>query len=263
MKRFYVSENDRFEFSSTSKGNQIKWFKGNTYLKANTMGYEGIVEALIGELLNYIITDFAFVDYYPCEIEEDGRVYSGCYSYNCLNEGETFVSLYKILKLKYKNIDGVLRKINGKDLVNLIISTVKEVCNIDITSYLQFIVSLDAITLNEDRHLNNINILFYNNKYSIAPIFDNGLSLLSDTRDYQLDYPVSKNIRKVKSKPFSTDFLKQVSYFPSQLIVIDFDSFMSSIELNKAEFKTKGGMRARQVLLRRLRELEGILWRRL
>lgn len=44
MKVFNVSRENRFELSSTSKGNQIKWVKGNKFLKADTMGYESIAE---------------------------------------------------------------------------------------------------------------------------------------------------------------------------------------------------------------------------
>lgn len=50
----YMSRNNRFSLSSTSRGNQIKWFSNNMYIKADTMGCEGIVEALVSELLKYI-----------------------------------------------------------------------------------------------------------------------------------------------------------------------------------------------------------------
>lgn len=35
---FKVNVKDRFNLSSTSKGNQIKWFKDNIYLKADSLG---------------------------------------------------------------------------------------------------------------------------------------------------------------------------------------------------------------------------------
>ena len=38
-----VSRSNRFSLSSTSKGNQIKWFSNNMYIKADTMGCEVIL----------------------------------------------------------------------------------------------------------------------------------------------------------------------------------------------------------------------------
>ena len=37
MNTFRLSSNSRFSLSSTSKGNQIKWFHNTLYIKADTM----------------------------------------------------------------------------------------------------------------------------------------------------------------------------------------------------------------------------------
>ena len=46
-------------------------------------------------------------------------------------------------------------------------------------------------------------------QYRLCPIFDNGLSFLSDLKDYPLDADLYANIGKVDAKPFSRDFLMQ------------------------------------------------------
>lgn len=261
---FHVSVADRFYLSSTSKGNQIKWFKNNMYLKADTMGYEGFAEALTSELLHFVVSDYDFIDYYLCNIIEDGKLYKGCYSSNYLKSSESFISIYRLLQKVDKKVDITLKKFKGKDLVDYVIDTVRLVSNIDCKDYFGYIVKFDAIILNEDRHLNNINLIYDNNYhvFRFAPIFDNGLSLLSDTTDYPLYTPINKCMESVKSKPFSTKFSKQVSYFDSDLLKIDFDGFLSSLNTNKDLFDCDEYKRAKDVILYRLEKMEGILWQR-
>jgi hypothetical protein len=261
----YVSAKDRFELSSTSKGNQIKWFKDNTYIKADTLGYEGFAEALTSELLHYIKSDYSFIDYYLCTINEDDRVYSGCYSDNYLKANESFISFYRILQQYDKNIDNLLKKYNGKDLINFVVNIIKQMSSIDCYEYLGYICKFDAIIYNEDRHFNNLNLIYnsISHTFSLSPIFDNGLSLLSDTHDYPLTTPYDKCMQLVKCKPFTTNFRKQYSYFSDlDLIKIDFDSFMNSLVENDKLFNSPEYIRAKNVLLKSLKSKEGIVWQR-
>lgn len=54
MKVIRVSKKDRFQLSSTSKGNQTKWYKDDMYIKADTMGYESISEVLVSEFYRFV-----------------------------------------------------------------------------------------------------------------------------------------------------------------------------------------------------------------
>ena len=81
----------------------------------------------------------------------------------------------------------------------------------DFGVYLSTLLELDAFVLNEDRHTNNIAVI-RNEKtgtFRLCPIFDNGLSLLSDLNDYPLDKDMYACIDAVAAKPFSTDFSEQ------------------------------------------------------
>lgn len=258
-----VSRNSRFSLSSTSKGNQIKWFSNNMYIKADTMGCEGIVEALVSELLKYIDFQYGFIDYFPCSIKEGGNSYNGCYSYNYLSNEESFVSIYRVLQLADKGVQIKLNKLSGLDLVNFVVETVRQITSIDMRDYLSFLINLDALILNEDRHFNNICLVKSGDKFRLAPVFDNGLSLLSDIDDYPLNRSLRENIKKVKSKPFSTSFRKQLSYFDNRLLKIDIEGFAESVRANEDVFTTTESKRSRQVLLYQLEKYEGVLWERI
>ena len=81
----------------------------------------------------------------------------------------------------------------------------------DFGIYLSTLLELDAFILNEDRHTNNIAVI-RNEKdgsFRLCPIFDNGLSLLSDLNDYPLNRELYECIDAVLAKPFSTDFAEQ------------------------------------------------------
>lgn len=78
--------------------------------------------------------------------------------------------------------------------------------------YLTAMLEFDSLILNEDRHFHNI-LLFRksDNSFEITPIFDNGAAFLSDIRnDYPLNHGIYGMIASVKSKPFTTNFDKQV-----------------------------------------------------
>ncbi|MBE6901170.1 MAG: hypothetical protein E7478_01715 [Ruminococcaceae bacterium] len=68
-----------------------------------------------------------------------------------------------------------------------------------------------------DRHFYNIIFLVDpDGTLRRAPLFDNGAGLLSDQMmDYGMSLPLLTCINKVKAKPFSTDFRKQVCYLNS------------------------------------------------
>lgn len=67
--------------SASSKGNQQKWLVNDFWYKADHMGYEGLCEVVVSELLKKSnITDFA--EYFSIKIEFAGRKLNGCYSKN-------------------------------------------------------------------------------------------------------------------------------------------------------------------------------------
>lgn len=197
----------------SSKGNVPKWKIGNNWYKLDVFGYEGLAEFIISHLMGKTNVD-NFVLYDLAKVQYKGEKVS-CVSRNFLDKNEELVTVEK-LHLSETGI-GLAKKISTiKEIEDKIVylvdfaeSTTKDKdFHIDFTKMLE----LDMLFLNEDRHTNNIAFIRnrVNGKYKFAPIFDNGLSLLSDINDYNMSVDVYNNIEKVKAKPFSTDFIEQV-----------------------------------------------------
>ena len=79
--------------------------------------------------------------------------------------------------------------------------------------YLSTIIALDAVFLNEDRHTNNLAVIFNEEteKYRLCPLFDFGLSFLSDMNDYPMGQDTYSMIPRVQAKPFDDSFIEQLN----------------------------------------------------
>lgn len=81
-----------------------------------------------------------------------------------------------------------------------------------VSFYINKLLTIDALFLNEDRHTHNIAVLM-NGKggYTYCPIFDNGAGLLADTTmDYPLTGDMYSMIDKVQSKTICSEFSEQL-----------------------------------------------------
>ena len=75
--------------------------------------------------------------------------------------------------------------------------------------YLTLLFEVDALFLNDDRHLNNIAVLECGGKYDYCPIFDNGAGLLSNTRIAPMDIEPKALIAAQRARPFNISFNRQ------------------------------------------------------
>lgn len=210
----YPKDGSEVRIQSTSKGDQRKWFYENEWLKGNKFGYEGLSEWVVYELLKRSNLDpNLLVPYYLCNIHTDnGQILEGCYSRNFLNEGEELVTLQRILNSYGMDLEDVYQ---GYSIGARVGSVVRFLSNeLDLRGldvYFQHMLALDAIVLNEDRHTNNIAFIrdIVTGNYRLCPLFDHGLSLLSDTTQYNDRYGLTMNMDSVKAKPFNEDFIQQ------------------------------------------------------
>ena len=127
---------------------------------------------------------------------------------------------------------------------------VQEFTGLNIRQDIARLLAFDALILNEDRHTNNILFLYHpvDKSWQLAPIFDNGLSLLSDENDYTPGKPITILKRKVKAKPFNSSFLKQLTLYTGP-------AFISKTKLlNLLESTSFDFGRAKQVLLSQLND---------
>ena len=197
--------------SHSSKGNQPKWRYRNKWYKIDSFGYESLAEIVISRLLNGRVDALS---YEPVQISYNGEVRMGSVSNNFLGEGDELYTLERLhLIFRGEGCAEQLDKINStEEKIQYTVDFIKDVTNIDnvgetLTTWLE----LDAMFLNEDRHTNNIAFVRdAEHNWRWAPYFDNGLSFLSDTKAYPTNVNYSIHKRKIKSKPFSDSFSKQV-----------------------------------------------------
>ena len=272
---YEVKAEDRFKLSTSSTGNQVKWNIGGLWLKADSeYCREGIAEALVSTLGSYI-RGIDFVDYSICKIVESAGdysiVYMGCVSNSYKANYDTEITVYRLLseyrrsgKLS-KAESRILSKGSAKEYSSLVADICARVTNLGYTSirgYFSSIVKLDAIILNEDRHLNNISFLKDRDGcYRFSPIFDNGYSLLVDYKMYPTNVQLPYLMRRVKSKTFSSDFSKQLKCFEDlEPLCLDYRGFMNRLENSYCEYDEAVFKRAKLILKRRLEMLKGEVW---
>ncbi len=199
----------------TSKGNQPKWHIGEKWYKADHMGYEALAEYVISELLKKSNV-VQFVAYELIKIRYDDKESIGCVCDNFKAKNEMLIPLERLHRQYFGKglADALAPMENAEERLAYTVNFVEETTGIqDAGKYFAVLLALDAFFLNEDRHTNNIAVLRdeKTKAFRFAPIFDNGLALLSDTNDYSLETDLYQNIAKVQAKPFDTDFDEQLN----------------------------------------------------
>ena len=198
----------------TSKGDQPKWHVGDIWYKADHMGYEALSEVIVSWMLEHSSIE-NFVAYTPVVIYSTEKQYIGCQSKNFRQDDEMLIPLEKLHRAYYGV--GLAKKLaeffEVEERIQYTVSFVERTTELsDFGAYLSTLLELDAFILNEDRHTNNIAVI-RNEKtgvFRLCPIFDHGLSMLSDLNDYPLTRDIYSSINSVQAKPFSTDFSEQV-----------------------------------------------------
>ncbi len=207
-----IDENYIVEQSGTSEGTQVKYKKDDYWYKLNNRGNEGLCEYLVSKLLTF--TDLAKDDYI---VYEQGMINHkpGCKSKNYLKKGEEFVTIYRLYYNEYgRNIAKYTSSMETmEERIEYVISFVKEIADIDLNDYFRKVFTLDRLTLNEDRHFNNLALIYSERGFECAPIFDNGVSLLTANQSVNWNFDIKDNVGRVVAKPFSGSHQKMYEYF--------------------------------------------------
>ena len=239
--------------STSSKGDQSKWRVGDNWVKQNTRGYEGQAEVLASlVLMHSTLKQTDYVMYHPCEIIlPDGEKSIGCYSHDFRGKLQE-VTLERLFEANFTSTDPILndKSLSTSEKFDQIMQQVQVFTGLDVHNQIAQLLAFDALILNEDRHTNNI-LFLYNpieKTWQLAPIFDNGLSLLSDEKDYTPDKPLTILKRKVKAKPLNSNFSKQLALYTGPAF-INKQALIETVETSTLEFG-----RAKQVLLSQLND---------
>lgn len=215
METVHITKNHIVTMEHSSKGNQLKWEQDGYWYKADAFGFESLAETVVSRLLEHsAVKDF--VAYEPVRIMYQGREYRGCRSQNFRGENEELIPLERLVRAHTSmGLAKELARIS--DVKQRILYTVELVENLtgieNFGGYLAQMLEIDAFFLNEDRHTNNIALLYNaeERNYRVCPFYDMGLSLFSDTREaYPLGMDFEACRRYITAKPFSRDFDEQL-----------------------------------------------------
>lgn len=200
----------------SSKGNQLKWFCEGKWYKADYTGYEGLAEYMISQLLRFsTLPSDAFAVYELEEIRYKNRIYNGAKSTDFLYDNWQIITLERL----YMNQTGmsltqaIWNITDPRVRLTFLVDEVERITGLDgFGKYLNQLFTIDALFLNEDRHMHNIAVLMNpKGEFKYCPIFDNGAGLLSDTT---MDYPLGEDIYglidEVDAKTISNDFTEQL-----------------------------------------------------
>lgn len=177
------------QLTSTSKGNQNKWYfaKEKLYIKEQFF-YQGkywkdyLVEIIASELSKQMfLHGTKVVQQNECIIQGEQNIHA-VYSSNFCDFGERDISLGR---LDRGLEDEILDTKNIGERWELILEAFEKKTGVDYENYLIVMTILDYLVGNEDRHLNNICVIEKDGIYKEAPLFDFGLGLFEHDRKYE------------------------------------------------------------------------------
>ena len=200
----------------SSKGNQLKWENNGVWYKADYTGYEGLAEYMISHLLKKSsLNHEEFVLYDLEQIRYKSQIYNGAKSLDFLKDGWQLITLERL----FKNFTGeslyqsIYRIENHENRLEFLVNQVERMTGLrGFGTYMNKLLTIDALFLNEDRHMHNIAVLMNEKgQFAYCPIFDNGAALLADTKmDYPMESPVNDLIEQAEAKTFCSDFEEQL-----------------------------------------------------
>ncbi|MDO4284470.1 MAG: hypothetical protein Q4C60_03955 [Eubacteriales bacterium] len=257
-----VKTNDR----RSSKGNQLKWEKEGYWYKADYTGYEGLAEYTVSRLLQYSSLETErYILYETEEMRYKSQKYRGCRSRNFLPDGWQMLTLERLFhNFCGRSLYESIFQIQGIEerMTFLVEQAVRMTGLREFGPYLCDLFAVDALFLNEDRHMHNIAVLQdETGGYHYCPIFDNGAALLADTA---MDYPMGEDIygliETVSAKTVCRDFEEQLevaeSLYGSRLrFSYDFEA-VEKILGEEPYYDAREKMRVRDILMEQRRKYE-------
>ena len=178
----------KLDIASSSKGEQEKFYdpEKRMYIKL-PFYYEGtywkdyMVEHLSGRIFGEDYTlGVPIVDQ---EIVMTDRNLPAVRSKDFCSDNEQWFSLARVYERYMVYVEDCR---SGQERLWQIINTAKDCCGVDIVPYLCVMFVADTLLLNEDRHYNNLGLLYKSDDvFEIAPLFDFGLGLFEHSSQYE------------------------------------------------------------------------------
>ena len=202
---------------TSSKGNQEKWLDNGKWYKLDQFGYEALAETFTSILLEYsnieTETPFCFTRYSMERLHVHGRERTGCSSDDFLRVGDSIVTLNHLFKqyLGGSLVEALESLPSDKRRMAYLAEATADITGLhDFPQYLTLLFEIDALILNDDRHLNNIAVIATKGGFDYCPIFDQGAGLLSNAMYLSMDIAPKTLIAGVQARPFHTTFNRQI-----------------------------------------------------
>lgn len=235
--------------AGSSKGTQPKYYENGWWYKQNVNGYEGESEYLASLVLSCSDTS-DYVTYEKCTI--NGR--PGCRSRSFLGKDEAFFSFERLhMMAAGTHLEDAVRQYSDcSGRIAYVRDFLIDESGHDCSGYLSRILTLDALTLNCDRHFNNLGVIINaeTGRWRDAPIFDNGDAFLSNYARFHAD-TLEKNLENVYARPFSSNHIRQALDAGTGL-ALDYGKLYSLLE-------NEPDSRALEVLYRQLETCRDII----
>ena len=94
--------------------------------------------------------------------------------------------------------------VDVSERIQYMVTQVEEITKIEnFGAYLTAMLEIDAFFMNEDRHTNNIAVIYNEEtqKYELSPFFDQGLCMFADiNQDYPIDQSLEYCLEKIEAK---------------------------------------------------------------
>ena len=203
---------------TSSKGNQEKWLENGKWYKLDQFGYEALAEVMTSRILEQSNiekdTPFTFVRYEMQTVKVHGFQRTACVSRNFLQSGQSLLTVNALFRqLSATPLIKQLGKLpSDKRRIAYLARAVSEMTGLaDFDKYLALLFEIDALILNDDRHLNNIAVLEENGRFLYCPIFDNGAGLLSNMQILRADIDPKGLMKSLTASPFQMTFNRSLS----------------------------------------------------
>lgn len=207
-----IRTNDR----QSSKGNQLKWENNGIWYKADYTGYEGLAEYIISHLLRKsTLSEEEYVLYDLEQIKYKTTIYNGVKSVNFIRDDWQIITLERLFKNFFDEslYRAVFQITEPEERLRFLVNQIERVTGVPgFGKYMNKLLTVDALFLNEDRHMHNIAVLMNGEgKFALCPIFDQGAGLLSDMA---MDYPLTGDtvllLQEAQAKTFCNSFDEQL-----------------------------------------------------
>ena len=227
------------------------------------MGYEGLSEVLVSDLLQKSTCPFPFVEYEAAVIEYNGKYFRAVPVgfFESKSDSDSAGKLYRRYtgeSLAVKLSDFV----DVSERIQYMVTQVEEITKIEnFGAYLTAMLEIDAFFMNEDRHTNNIAVIYNEEtqKYELSPFFDQGLCMFADiNQDYPIDQSLEYCLEKLRRSHLAListySWMQQKNCMAFRLVSIYIQRYSDILTEEFGNYPREVIRRVEQLLRRQMRK---------